>query len=200
MFVGLMCFNTLTASRLVLLMTLISLLRQYSQSYRGSQYPHILFPWHQLCVSTVIIQHKINKNIVITFELGFLSFIHTVYLVGLIITKIIIMITTYQWFANSILRKKSQNHKNLDKQIYSTMQLKLLVKTKFPFISLLFPPPVSHNSPEGYFCETVFPYFLPRRGKLILRLGNSVTPLGKHNSPIFIKFHSNFTRFPPISQ
>ena len=44
---------------------------------------------------------------------------------------------------------------------YSTVQLKLVVKTKFPFISFSFPPPVSHKFPLGEFLWNIFLSFSP---------------------------------------
>ena len=82
---------------------------------------------------------------------------------------------------------------------YSTVQLKLVVKTKFPYISLSFPPPVSHKFPWGKFLWNSFPNFPPPLmwGKLISQSVNPVSPLGKHNSPIFHIFLPISPEFPP---
>ena len=56
------------------------------------------------------------------------------------------------------------------------------------------------NSPDGNFGETVSPHFSTfsqTRGKLISPPGNSVSSLGKHNSPIFLQFPPNFPRISP---
>ena len=70
--------------------------------------------------------------------------------------------------------------------IYSTVKFKLM-KTKFPFFFLSFPPPVSHKFT-----------FSHTWGKLISPPGNSVLPLGKHNfPPIPPEFLLNFPRNSP---
>ena len=62
-------------------------------------------------------------------------------------------------------------YRDIPKFMYSTVQLKLVVKTKFPFISLHFSHLFHTNSP--------------------------VSPLGKHNSPIFPQFPPVSLEFPP---
>ena len=79
-------------------------------------------------------------------------------------------------------------------QVYSTVQLKFEVKTKFPFIS-------PTNSPDGNFCETVFPHyppFSPIWGKLISSPENSVSPLGKHDFPIFPRISLDNSMIPQL--
>ena len=65
--------------------------------------------------------------------------------------------------------------------------------------SLSFPPPVSHKFPRWEIlwnsCLS-FPLFSPMWGELISPSVNSLSPLGKHNSPIFHQFPPNFPRFP----
>ena len=75
---------------------------------------------------------------------------------------------------------------------YSTVQLKLVVKTKFPFIC----PTCFTQIPQGEFLWNSFPSFSQRRGKLISWLGNSFSPLGKHNLSIFTQFHPILPWFP----
>ena len=60
--------------------------------------------------------------------------------------------------------------------------------------SLSFPHLFHTNTPDGNLGETVlphFPPFSPMWGKLISPSGNSVSPLGKRNSPIFPQFPPN---------
>ena len=88
------------------------------------------------------------------------------------------------------------------------MQIKLVVKTKFPFIPLSFPPPVSDKFPDGNFCETVFPHFttFPRCGgdwfpckEILFRpthWGNAILQF----SPNFPRIPNDSYWFPLISQ
>ena len=63
--------------------------------------------------------------------------------------------------------------------IYSTMQLKLVVKTKFSFISLLFSLPVSQGS-SGKIRWKAFNFF-----SLVFPDVKYISPLGKSNSSDF---------------
>ena len=77
---------------------------------------------------------------------------------------------------------------------YSTVHLKLVVKTKFPFISLSFPPPVSHKFPRWEFLWNSFPSFSP----FFSDVGGFHFPA---NFPLISpKFPSNSPRIPRISQ
>ena len=68
---------------------------------------------------------------------------------------------------------------------YSTVQLKLIVKTKFPFIS----PHLFHPiSPDGNFGETVITHRFPCKGILFPHWGNTIP-----------QFSSNFSIIPPDS-
>ena len=58
-------------------------------------------------------------------------------------------------------------------------------------------PQLFHTIPQReFFVKQFSPIFL-ESGEMIFRSGNSVSPLGKHNSPIFIQFPRNFPRLPP---
>ena len=107
---------------------------------------------------------------------------------------------------------------------YSTVQLKLVVKTKFPFIS---PTCFTQIPLRGFFCETVFSHFPPFSlmwGEINFTVcefcftigetqwGNTIhqfsrispnfppiSPEFPRNSPIFPEFPLNFTNSPRIS-
>ena len=83
---------------------------------------------------------------------------------------------------------------------YSTVQLKLVVKTKFPFISLLFTPPVSHKFPWGEFLWNSFPLFspfFPDVGVIFPEFPQNSPEIGQF-SPEFPRIPPKFTNFPKI--
>ena len=82
---------------------------------------------------------------------------------------------------------------------YSTVQLKLVVKTKFPFISLSFPPPVSHKIPLEEFLWNSFlsfsPFF-PDVGEIYFTVCAFCFTIGETQ---LTNFPAILQNFPPIS-